>query len=74
VNRQVVQARGWPFLLFFWSIFDIVLLSGGHTFSAHWLFFQDWLDIFNEKNPRYAVQYVVQQLPDSFELFAFNCN
>jgi hypothetical protein len=32
----------------------MILLSGSHTFAAHWLFFRDFLDILNEKNPRYA--------------------
>jgi hypothetical protein len=32
----------------------MTLLSGSHKFAAHWLFFQDFLDIFNEKNPRYV--------------------
>jgi hypothetical protein len=51
---KVVQARGWPFMLFFWSIFNMILLCGSHKFAAHWLFYQDFLDVFNEKNPRYA--------------------
>jgi hypothetical protein len=32
----------------------MILLCGDHKFAAHWLFFQDFLDVFNEKNPRYA--------------------
>jgi hypothetical protein len=51
---KVVQSRGVPFLLVFWSIFDYVLLSGRNKLSSHWLFYQDFLDIFNEQNPRYA--------------------
>lgn len=32
----------------------MVLLSGDHKFAAHWLFYQELIDVFNEHNPRYA--------------------
>lgn len=47
----ILQARGWPFVLFFWSVFDFALLSGSAAFFSHWLFWQKALGLFNEQNP-----------------------
>eukprot|EP00934_Nitzschia_sp_Nitz4_P000767 Nitzschia sp. Nitz4//scaffold126_size65214//36226//39877//NITZ4_006159-RA/size65214-processed-gene-0.40-mRNA-1//-1//CDS//3329534698//767//frame0 len=47
----IMQARGWPFVLFFWCMYDWALLSGKHPFFAHWLYFQNAIDLFNEGNP-----------------------
>eukprot|EP00934_Nitzschia_sp_Nitz4_P008246 Nitzschia sp. Nitz4//scaffold44_size153857//151542//153963//NITZ4_002752-RA/size153857-snap-gene-0.221-mRNA-1//-1//CDS//3329552250//8236//frame0 len=47
----VMQARGWPFVLFAWSLYDWALLSGQHPFFAHWLYFQKAVGLFNEDNP-----------------------
>jgi hypothetical protein len=51
VTLFIVQAKGWPFLLFAWGIYDFILLFGGGQFAEHWLFYQDVVDMFNEKNP-----------------------
>jgi hypothetical protein len=32
----------------------MVLLCGSDKFAAHWLFYQDFLDVFNANNPRYV--------------------
>lgn len=40
-----------PCLLFFWSLFNLVLLCGTYPLSEHWGYWQNWLDIFNESNP-----------------------
>jgi len=48
---MLVQARGWPYVLTFWSISDFCVLYGNNPFSHHWLFWQDKLDIFNANNP-----------------------
>lgn len=47
----IMQARGWPFVLFFWSMFDWALLSGKHPFFSHWLHFQNAISLFNASNP-----------------------
>jgi len=48
---MIVQARGWPYVLSFWAIVDFCLLYGSHTFAKHWLFWQDWVGLFNGGNP-----------------------
>ena len=48
---MIVQARGWPYVLTFWSLSDFCFLFGNHAFARHWLFWQDWIDLFNESNP-----------------------
>jgi hypothetical protein len=42
---------GWPFVLFFWSVYDWTLLAGTKPFFSHWLHFQKWVGLFNESNP-----------------------
>lgn len=46
-----VQARGWPYVLTFWSLCDFAFLFGSHPFAKHWLCWQDWIGLFNESNP-----------------------
>ncbi|KAL7540415.1 hypothetical protein ACHAXR_010092, partial [Thalassiosira sp. AJA248-18] len=48
---MMVQARGWPYILTFWAVLDFCVLFGNHQFAKHWLFWQDWVDIFNATNP-----------------------
>jgi hypothetical protein len=47
----LLQSRGWPILLVFWSLLDFALLSGTKRFFAHWLYWQDVFELFNESNP-----------------------
>jgi hypothetical protein len=47
----IVQSKGWPFVLFWWSILDFAVLYGNREFARHWLFFQDGLGVFNAQNP-----------------------
>lgn len=47
----IMQARGWPFVLFVWSMFNWALLAGKHPFFSHWLHFQSSLAVFNASNP-----------------------
>lgn len=59
-----MQAKGWPFVLTFWAIFDLILLNtneddasnlsdenGYVRFVHHWGYMQDWIGLFNESNP-----------------------
>jgi hypothetical protein len=32
----IVQSKGWPCTLFFWSVFDFALLYGDNRFANHW--------------------------------------
>jgi hypothetical protein len=34
-----------------WAAIDFVMLFGYGDFAKHWLFFQDYFDVFNVKNP-----------------------
>ena len=47
----LVQAKGWPFIVLSWAIFDFALLSGTSEFARHWAHWQDLIDMFNEANP-----------------------
>jgi len=38
-------------LVIFWAIYDLLLLSGETDFAHHWGYWQDYVDLFNEKNP-----------------------
>ena len=48
---MIIQAKGWPLILLFWGIFDLVMLFGKTRFANHWLYYQPWIGIFNDKNP-----------------------
>jgi hypothetical protein len=45
-----VQAKGWPFLLLWWSFYNFFLLFGNRDFAHHWAYWQDVIDMFNENN------------------------
>lgn len=47
----VAQAKGWPFILTFWAIWDFALLFGDNRFAHHWAYWQVWIKMFNETNP-----------------------
>ena len=50
----IVQSKGWPFIACMWGTLNFVLLYGSSRFVNHWLFWQDIIGIFNEKNPSYV--------------------
>lgn len=47
----VGQSKGWPCILFFWAIFDILLLSGRGPHARHWFFYQNLISLMNATNP-----------------------
>ena len=51
VTLLVVQSKGWPFILTFWAIYNLILNCGDSDFAGHWLYWQDWIGLFNEDNP-----------------------
>jgi hypothetical protein len=51
ISLLIVQSKGWPFILFCWSIYDFGMLQGSGPFAAHWLYFQSNVGLFNENNP-----------------------
>ena len=51
VTLLIVQAKGWPFICFWWSIFDFAMLAGPSQFAHHWLFWQDIFGLCNNENP-----------------------
>jgi hypothetical protein len=55
VTLLIVQSKGWPFLLSSWGVYNFALLAGSHPFARHWLFWQDWLGLFNDNNPSGSV-------------------
>eukprot|EP00536_Pseudo-nitzschia_multiseries_P009481 jgi/Psemu1/325666/estExt_fgenesh1_pg.C_2640022 len=46
----IVQANGWPAVLFFWSLCNIAMLYGTSRFANHWGYWQDYIELFNECN------------------------
>ncbi|GKY96897.1 hypothetical protein MPSEU_000648700 [Mayamaea pseudoterrestris] len=51
VTLFIVQSKGWPFILFWWGAYDFMLLYGPSRWARHWLFWQPYLDVFNDQNP-----------------------
>jgi hypothetical protein len=51
VSLIIVQSKGWPCTVIFWSLFDLTLLAGDSPFPNHWMFYQTSIDLFNAKNP-----------------------
>lgn len=47
----VAQSKGWPCILFFWAIIDMILLYGSSPIARHWIFYQNWFAMLNETNP-----------------------
>ncbi len=38
VTLLMIQAKGWPFLLFAWSVIDLLILHGDDPFAVNWLY------------------------------------
>ena len=55
ITLVFVQAKGWPAILFFWSLWNLVLLYGRDDFSDHWLYKQNTIGLFNQENPAGSV-------------------
>lgn len=51
ITLFVVQSKGWPFVFFCWSILDFCSLYGDSRFAAHWAYWQELIDLFNDANP-----------------------
>lgn len=47
----IVQSKGWPFVVFCWSILDFGMLYGSNAFVQHWGYFQEVVGLFNNENP-----------------------
>jgi len=47
----VGQSKGWPCILFFWGILDMIFLFGERPFARHWLFYQNFVGLMNSTNP-----------------------
>jgi hypothetical protein len=50
----IVQSKGWPFIAFMWAVLNFAVLHGGSRFANHWLFWQDFIGLMNDQNPRYV--------------------
>lgn len=50
VSLWIVQSQGWPFLAIAWGINNMLFLRGSGRFVNHWLYFQNFMDVFNEAN------------------------
>ncbi|CAB9515705.1 Mechanosensitive ion channel protein [Seminavis robusta] len=50
ITLLIVQAKGWPFICFWWAIFDFAMQASGGQFSQHWLYWSR-IGLFNASNP-----------------------
>eukprot|EP00980_Cylindrotheca_fusiformis_P014038 scaffold3670_cov124-Cylindrotheca_fusiformis.AAC.14 len=55
VRLYLLQARGWPFVMMLWSIYNFAMLYGPRRFARHWMYYQTWIELFNECNPAGSV-------------------
>lgn len=51
ITLLIVQSKGWPHIVFWWTIFNYAMNFGDGGFAHHWLFYQDLIDLFNSTNP-----------------------
>jgi hypothetical protein len=51
ITLVVVQSKGWQFMLTWWAIYDLCMLSGDGKFANHWMSYQDVVELFNDTNP-----------------------
>lgn len=47
----LIQSKGWPFRFQVWGVLNLLLVVGNTSFAHHWLYWQDWLGLFNSNNP-----------------------
>jgi hypothetical protein len=47
----ILQSRGWPATVTFWSLFNFGLLYGTSDFVHHWLYWQNAVGLFTAENP-----------------------
>lgn len=40
ITLFIVQSKGWPFIIFWWSVYNFVLLYGPSRWARHWLYWQ----------------------------------
>ena len=39
VSLLIIQARGWPYIVTFWAVWNFAFLQGKHALAKHWLFY-----------------------------------
>lgn len=44
-----LQSKGWPFLVTFWGLYDMLFLHGDNSFQAHW-FYWTGIEIYSRAN------------------------
>jgi hypothetical protein len=54
-----VQAKGWPFIVFCWGLYNFGMNSGVNDFAQHWLFWQKAIGLFNANNPSGTITFSV---------------
>ena len=42
ITLTAIQAKGWPFVVFAWGAWDMVLLHGNNDFQLNWLYWTEW--------------------------------
>ncbi|KAL7569468.1 hypothetical protein ACA910_009702 [Epithemia clementina (nom. ined.)] len=42
LTLTAIQAKGWPFVVAAWGIWDMLVLLGDNKYAVHWLYWTDW--------------------------------
>ena len=50
ITLLLVQSKGWPCHVVFFSFYDLVMLQGNYDFARQWLYYQPWIHLFTDKN------------------------
>ncbi|CAB9496802.1 Mechanosensitive ion channel protein [Seminavis robusta] len=51
VTLFLVQSKGWPFVLCFWSLYNYAINARDTPYAHHWGYWQELISIFNDENP-----------------------
>lgn len=57
VRLIILQEKGLPMQLQIWGIINFIVNHGTSDFAEHWMYYQDFLRIFTDKNPSGGVTY-----------------
>ena len=50
-SLTIAASKGFPFILFMWTILDFIFLFGNNRLARHWLYWQKYVTLFNAANP-----------------------
>ncbi|KAL7557212.1 hypothetical protein ACA910_001280 [Epithemia clementina (nom. ined.)] len=51
ISLIIIQSKGWPSVIFWWALWDVMILQGKGEFNRHWLYWQNEIKVFTAENP-----------------------